>query len=85
MPYVVVERTWESPITPQILEKAAQKMLGCIAARHGQWVRSMITPDGKRTICTFDAPDAESIRQSYREMGVEYDAIWTAQMMESPS
>jgi Nickel responsive protein SCO4226-like len=83
MPMIVVEKTWETPMTKETLMDAGGEMLGCLAARHGRWVRSMITPDGKRTVCTFEAPDAEAVRQAYREVGTPYDKIWTADVMEA--
>ncbi len=83
MAMVVVEKTWEQPITPEMLAQAGAHMIECLKIRDGKWVRSLITPDGRRTICTFEAPDAEAVRQTYREQGVEFDAIWAAQTLDS--
>lgn len=84
MATVVVERTWEQPVTPELLAQAGAHMVECLSVRNGRWIRSMITPDGRRTICTFEAPDAEAVRQTYREQGVSFDAIWAAHTLESP-
>ncbi len=33
-------------------------------------------------ICTFEAPDAESVRQAYRQADIGFSKIWTAQVIE---
>src|SRR4028119_2414089 len=35
-----------------------------------------------RMICTFEAPDAESVRQAYRQADVGFSKVWTAQVIE---
>lgn len=83
MATVIVEKSWDEPIDgPTLLERAAEGLMDCLKIRDVEWVRSAITPDGRRTICTFEAPDAEAVRQSYREQGITFDQIWTAQTLE---
>ncbi len=82
MATVIVEKTWEQPINVEMLMQAGGAMVECLKIRDAHWVRSMITPDGRRSICTFEAPDAESVRQTYREQGMVFDQIWTAQTLE---
>ena len=83
MAMVVVEKVWDEPVTPDSLMEAAQGLLGCLGLRNARWVRSLIVDGGRRTICTFEAPDAESVRQSYRESGGSFTNIWTAEVMEA--
>lgn len=40
--------------------------------------RSYLTADGRRMLCHFRAPDAESLRMALRGARVEYDEVWTA-------
>ncbi len=34
----------------------------------------------RRMICVFEAPDAESVRESLLKVGVQFDRVWTAQI-----
>jgi hypothetical protein len=78
MSLVIVETTTDRPLTPEML--ADTRVLDCLEARNGKWRYSLLSADRQRMICTFDAPDAESVRGSYRKVGVEFDRMWTAEM-----
>jgi hypothetical protein len=81
MATVVVEKVWEQPVSREKLGYIGQKMVSCLQLRDAHWVRSLIVDGGTRTICTFEAPDAESVRQSYRELGASYTNIWAAETL----
>jgi len=38
--------------------------------------RSYLARDGKRILCHFRAPDAESLRMALHVAGIDYDALW---------
>ncbi|MBI4784139.1 MAG: DUF4242 domain-containing protein [Oscillatoriophycideae cyanobacterium NC_groundwater_1537_Pr4_S-0.65um_50_18] len=40
------------------------------------WIYSLLSTDRHRIICTFEAPDAESLRESYRRVGLPSRPIW---------
>lgn len=46
--------------------------------------RSYLARDGKRMLCHFRAPDAESLRVAMRVAGVGYDAVWTGAISNLP-
>jgi hypothetical protein len=35
--------------------------------------------DRRRRICVFEAPDADSVRVSYRSAGVSFERVWAAE------
>lgn len=78
MSLVIVETTTERPITAEILGDT--RVLACLEARNAKWRYSLLSADRQRMICTFDSPDAESVRESYRKVGVAFDRMWTASM-----
>lgn len=41
------------------------------------WCESFVASEGRRRICHFRAPDAESVRLAFRRTGVTVDKIWT--------
>jgi len=46
--------------------------------------RSYLARDGRRVLCHFRAPDAESLRMALRVAGVNYDALWTGVVRDIP-
>jgi len=50
----------------------------CLDIHGVRHVVSYVTPDARRMICVFEAPDAEAVRQTARQLGYGYDNIWTA-------
>jgi hypothetical protein len=45
---------------------------------------SYLARDGRRVLCHFRSPDAESLRMALRVAGVDYDAVWTADVNDIP-
>ena len=48
-------------------------------------VWTYLSGDGRRCLCVFGAPDAESVRQAQKRMGMPYEAAWPATVHEPPS
>ncbi len=41
-------------------------------------LRTYLTSDGRRLLCHFQAPDADSLRMALRLARIDYDAVWSA-------
>ena len=80
MATLVLEQTFEKPMTPEELSVAAKQLDKCLEAHGARWMRSYLSKDRKRMICEFEAADAEQVRSSARSAGVPFDACWTADM-----
>jgi hypothetical protein len=78
MAILVLEHTFETPVTPEELSESAKRVDRCLEAHGARWMRSYLSADRKRMICEFEAGDAEQVRQSYRAAGVPFDACWIA-------
>lgn len=78
MAVLVLEQSFETPVTPEELNSAAQRIDRCLEAHGARWMRSYVSKDRKRLICEFEAPDAEAVRNSYRRAGVSFDNCWVA-------
>ena len=46
-------------------------------------VNTMASKDRTRFICTFEAPDAETVRRAIESSGVAYYKIWAADVFSS--
>ena len=80
MAVLVLEQSFDPPMTNEQLNEAAQRFDKCLEAHGARWMRSYVSKDRKRMICEFEAPDAEQVRASARSAGVSFDDCWTADM-----
>lgn len=79
MPVVIVETLANYPLYPKKPDDVDLRTLDCIAERNGAWRYSLLSSDRHRMICTFEAPDAESIRESYRRGGTFFSRMWAGE------
>ena len=87
MAVLVLEQSFDQPITPEELNDAASRVDRCLQAHGARWQRSYLSKDRKRMICEFEAADAEQVRESYRSAGVNFDGCWSADVysVDQPS
>jgi hypothetical protein len=78
MSIVVIETIFDKPYTDEAHGEHADKLGPCLEAHGATWQRSYLSGDRLRMICHIEAPDAESVRASYRNAGVKFDKVWTA-------
>ena len=70
MSSIKVETTTDRPITAEML--ADTRVLDCLEVRNAKWRYSLLSADRHSMICTFEAPEAESVRQAYRQADVGF-------------
>ena len=80
MARVLMEQTFEKPLTDEENSRYAKRLDECLELRRGAWVRSYVSLDRKRTICEFEAPDADSVREALRSASVPFDRVWPAEL-----
>ncbi len=67
---VVVERSFKEPVSVEAMKKAEDATALCRDARGITHLRTCLSTDGKRMICLYRAPDAESVRRLQNEAAV---------------
>jgi hypothetical protein len=83
MARVVVEQTFETPMSDEELSIFAKRLDPCLDLRNGTWARSYLAFDRKRMVCEFEAPDAESVREALRSANVPFDRVWSANVFDA--
>jgi len=48
----------------------------CLEQHRVNWARSFLSTDGRRMLCFYGAPDAESVRLAQREAELPVDTVW---------
>jgi hypothetical protein len=76
-PNVLVERAFDAPVAFERVHALEESKDWCLAQHRVQWVRSYLSSDGRRMLCLYRAPDAESVRRAQHEAGLEFDALWS--------
>jgi hypothetical protein len=79
IPNVIVERSFQDPVTYEEVRLVAEAAVGCFETHQVRYARTLFSLDRKRMVCMYAAPDAESVRITQREAGLQVDKIWAFQ------
>jgi len=60
------------------VQEITRRLDRCLELRGARWMRSYVTLDGRRSVCEFEAPDGESVREAFRTAGLAFDRVWVA-------
>ena len=69
-------RPMDPPLKPDDLPVMIQHAAGCFDLHHVDWKHSFLSADGRRMLCWYRAPDAESARLALRELGSSLHGVW---------
>ena len=83
MPTYVCERTFAQPLSTEAFGEGGKVLGPCLEARNVRWITSHLAADGMRSVCLFDAEDAEAVRDANRTAGIPFDRVWAAQTFDS--
>jgi len=78
MPIFMVERVFVPAITEEQFMQAGEALGPCIEARDITHVSSHFAIDGSRSICIYEAADAERVREANRTAGAPFEKVWLA-------
>lgn len=81
MPHVIVERTFDKPLTQDELIAVETRMAPCLELYNVRWIRSYWSADRCRMICEYDAADVASVRNVQREAEAKFDRAWAADIL----
>lgn len=82
MKHVIVERIFPEPVDMQALRDRIAASALCYDSRRITHLRTCLSLDGRRMICEYSAPDAESVRLANVQAGVPFERVWTAHVLE---
>jgi hypothetical protein len=80
---VVVQRELSHPVLPEQVEAGVRAAHGCYERNRSSFIASLLSLDGLRTLCTYRAPDAESVRNANVQLGLPFTRAWTAIVIDT--
>lgn len=87
MKFAVSEMVFSPPLrTPMTFDywmEATASMDGCLQARHIQWLCSLVSVQSDRSICLYQVPYTDALREAYREARLPAQRVWQAQVAPS--
>jgi len=84
MSEVILQRTFAQATTPRQVLAGMPGPGGCFDIHRVDWKASYLSLDGKRMVCHFAAPDAESARIALRQLGADTSLLWRASVHDAP-
>ena len=79
METIIIEHRFEDrPFDIDRYNDAQRTNAWCLETYGVRHVVSYVTPDARRMICVFEAPEAEAVRRTARDLGYKYDRLWPA-------
>jgi len=82
---VVVERAFDAAVTAEVVDAMFAGGTDCLDRHDALPIVSHVAKDGRRIVCVFDAPDAESVRVANRQIGVPVTRAWPARHYAAPA
>jgi hypothetical protein len=81
---VILERKFETALTPADVWQMAADATGCFDIHRVAWHGSLLSADGHKMICWFSAADLESARLALRETGDDAVMCWRGSVHTLP-
>lgn len=79
-----LERDFDPPVSPADLREAWLAGMDCARLHRVEWHGSLLSPEGRKLVCHFRAPDAESARIALRRGGADIRRLWPGTIHDAP-
>jgi hypothetical protein len=74
---VMVERAFDHPVGVAEIQALEDAGAGCLQTHRVRFLRTFSALDGRRMLCLYRAPDAESVRLAQHQAGVPLERVWS--------
>jgi hypothetical protein len=84
MSLTILERSYSPPLPTPVTDDAWMQfnhvLDGCLEARDIHWQFSLVAAAGDRSLCLFEVPYAELVREACRESCMPFQRVWPVEM-----
>lgn len=79
---VLVERSFTQRVSLEQVQALEDAGSACLHNHRVRFVRTYFSLDGRRMICLYQAPDAESVRLAQRQAGMPMERVWAFRLVQ---
>jgi len=80
---VLVERRFEQPVRFEDIQSLETAGSNWLQIRSVRFLKTFFSRDGRRMLCLYEAPDAESVRDAESQAKVPFNSAWTCVHLQS--
>lgn len=84
MAIIICERLFPTALSLEDFQGGGTVLQPCLDVRGIRWIGSSLAADGQRSVCKFEAADAESVREANRAAGLPFERVWAATELAPP-
>lgn len=77
----LVARSWEQPVAFEEVQAREDAGAWCLDVHRVRFRRTYFSPDRRRMLCLYGAPDAESVRLAQSTIGMPFDDVWPVRLV----
>jgi hypothetical protein len=81
-PFVVVERSFAEPAVLGDLQAMEDRGAWCLDLNGVRFLHTYLSLDRLRMVCVYEAPDAEAVRRTQKQLAMPFDDVWAATLYE---
>ncbi|HYH17917.1 MAG TPA: nickel-binding protein [Azospirillum sp.] len=74
---VAVERSFTGPVRFDEVQALEDRGAWCLSLNRVEFLVSYFALDGRRMICLYDAPDAETVSRTNGRLGLPFERVWS--------
>jgi len=80
MSKIVVEREFPEAVDPEEVAVMMRESAWCMEQYRIQHLQTLLSRDGLRALCIYDAPDLEAVRKANETAQLPHSRIWAAEV-----
>lgn len=80
---VILEREFTPALSPDDFVAMAMDSANCLPLYRVEWRESLLSDDGNRLLCRFEAPDTESVRMIARDARTRSRVAWVGTLHDT--
>ncbi len=80
---LILERTFDNPISRHDVRSMALDLSSCMNIYGITWKESLLSKGGKKMFCHFEAPDAEALRNAFQHINNPVKLVYPVSIHET--
>lgn len=79
---MIAESQFDRLVSDEEMSTKARRIDEHLSKNHGEWKRAYMSEETNRENCEFEAPNAEVVKEAYRQAEVPLERAYTARLSD---